>query len=128
MWPFSRKPLLDEDAPSWHLDGFEWLVGSFADRRSFAATRLILPGPGFFVHDGEVGHALAERLFRQVEDYCDLPGEPLDLVAEDFVPDDADARYSAAYNTVATLWRPIPQVAEVCWSAISPHLCASRPS
>lgn len=91
MWPFSRKPLLDDATADWHLDAFEWLVGSFADRRSFAATRLVLPGPGFFVHDGESGHALAERLFRQVEDYCALPGGHVVLVPDDFVPDDHDA-------------------------------------
>jgi hypothetical protein len=91
MWPFSRKPLLDEETMSWHLDAFEWLVASFAGRRSFAASWLVLPAPGFFVYDHETGHALAERLFRQVEDYCDLPGSRLRLTPEQFVPDEGDA-------------------------------------
>ena len=90
MWPFSRTPLLEEETMAWHLDAFEWLVESFAPERDFAATRLVLPAPGFFTFDHETGHALALRLFRQVEAYCALPGLPLTLIPHDFIPDDAN--------------------------------------
>lgn len=76
---------------AWHLGAFGWLVASFANQRDFLASRLVLPAPGFFTYDHETGHALAERLFRQVEAYAALPGPPLDLMPHDFVPDDADA-------------------------------------
>jgi hypothetical protein len=88
---FRRKPILDADTAEWHLGNFAWLVESFHNRRDFAQTRLILPGPGFFLTDGETGHALAERLFEQVKTYCGFAQSNLTLVPNDGAPQQADA-------------------------------------
>ena len=82
MWPFRRKPIVDADTAAWHLDNFAWLVRQFGTE-AFAETQLVLPKPGFFVSDGEEGHALALRIFDQVKDYCGMENWDVDLVPDD---------------------------------------------
>ncbi|MDQ0391832.1 hypothetical protein [Labrys monachus] len=88
MWPFRRKTLLDADAAQWHLDNFAWLARSFPGRARPAGGRPIVPGDGCFVTDGETGHALAERLFEQVQRYGGFAGSGIVLVADDGLPPD----------------------------------------
>lgn len=85
MWPFRRKPLLDADTASWHLDNFEWLVRNFARRHGFSKMSLVLPAPGFFKNNGEQGHKRAQLLFDQVKAYCGI-NEHINLVGGDDVP------------------------------------------
>ena len=85
MWPFKRKPMLDPETAEWHLDNFEWLLESFAGRRRFLETKLVLPAPGFFKNDGEQGHARAQRLFEQVKAFCGISAY-IELVADGSVP------------------------------------------
>jgi hypothetical protein len=59
-----------------------WLIREF-DGDGFAGSQLVLPRPGFFVTDGETGHALALRIFDQVKAYCGMPDWPVDLVPDD---------------------------------------------
>ncbi|XWN31823.1 MAG: hypothetical protein ROR55_01520 [Devosia sp.] len=82
MWPFRKTPFLDEDTAAWHLENFIWLMRHFGGGGEFHRSRLVLPKPGFFPVEGEKGHALAERLFQTVKDYCGLSDWPVDLVAD----------------------------------------------
>jgi hypothetical protein len=79
MWPFKRKPFLDPETADWHIENFEWLVKCFAKSKALTRSRLILPQPGFFPNDGEVGHDLAERIFEQIKGYS-LVNWPVKLV------------------------------------------------
>jgi hypothetical protein len=83
IWPFKRKPLLDEEATDWHLENFEWLVSCYAANQSLSAATLVLPKPNFFLADGEKGHAKAERIFAQVKEYCQIADWPTELVRGD---------------------------------------------
>jgi hypothetical protein len=47
------------------------------------AAAPIRPKPGFFTGDDEQGHALAERIFNQVKDYCGMRGWEVDLAEDD---------------------------------------------
>lgn len=82
MWPFARKPIFDDDTAAWHLENFVWLIEQFGPA-AFARTKLVLPKPGYFVTDGEKGHAFAVRIFDQVKAYCGLTAWDVDLVADD---------------------------------------------
>ena len=82
MWPFARKRIVDDDTAAWHLENFTWLIEEFGPA-AFAQTKLVLPKPGYFVTDGEQGHALALRMFDQVKTYCGLTAWDVDLVADD---------------------------------------------
>jgi hypothetical protein len=64
MWPFTRKRVVDAETAAWHVENFLWLLRQFGGNGDFAATKLVLPKPGFFTGDGEQGHALAERTTR----------------------------------------------------------------
>jgi hypothetical protein len=92
MWPFSRKLIVDDDTAAWHIDNFAWLVGQFGGAAGLARSKLVLPGPGFFVADGESGHALALRIFDQVKSYCGMSDWEVDLVADDNPLADQGAR------------------------------------
>jgi hypothetical protein len=53
-------------------------------RREFSvAAAPIRLKPGFFTGDDEQGHALAERIFNQVKDYCGMRGWEVDLAEDD---------------------------------------------
>lgn len=83
IWPFKRKPLLDEETADWHLENFEWLVSCYAESQSFSTAKLVLPKPSFFLTDDEKGHAKAERIFSQVKEYCQIAHWPTELVRGD---------------------------------------------
>lgn len=82
MWPFKRKPIVDDDTARWHVDNFTWLVATFGGNNAFADAVLVLPKPGFFPVDGEEGHARALRIFKQVKDYCGMAEWPVELVPD----------------------------------------------
>ena len=67
MWPFKRRPLLDDNIARWHVDNFCWLLRNLANTPMFEGSRLVLPAPGFFRLDETVGHAMAEDVFNQVK-------------------------------------------------------------
>jgi hypothetical protein len=71
MWPFARKRTLDDDTAAWHLENLTWLLEQFGPA-AFARTKLVLPQPGYFVTDGEKGHAFAVRIFDRVTASCGL--------------------------------------------------------
>ena len=83
MWSFVRRQIVDAETAAWHVENFEWLVRQFAGNGGFDRTRLVLPRPGFFISDGETGHALALRLFAQVKNYCGMNGWDAELIADD---------------------------------------------
>jgi hypothetical protein len=83
MWPFTRKRVVDAETAAWHVENFLWLLRQFGGNGDFAATKLVLPKPGFFTGDGEQGHVLAERIFNQVKDYCGMRGWEVDLAEDD---------------------------------------------
>ena len=83
MWPFTRKSIVDEETASWHVENFAWLVRQFGGSEGLAHAKLILPRPGFFVTDGEAGHAFAQRIFDQTKTYCGMSNWEVDLVADD---------------------------------------------
>lgn len=82
MWPFARKRVVDEDTAAWHLENFTWLIDHFGPD-AFSRTKLVLPHPGYFVTDGEKGHAQALRIFAQVKAYCGMNAWSVDLVVDD---------------------------------------------
>jgi hypothetical protein len=82
MWPFACKRILDDDTAAWHLENFAWLVEQFGPT-TLVRTKLVLPKPGYFAANGEVGHALALRIFDQVKSYCGMTAWDADLVAGD---------------------------------------------
>lgn len=98
MWPFKRKPIVDTDTATWHIDNFAWLAATFGKDGFFAGSVLALPKPGFFPSDGETGHARALCIFEQVKEYCGLRDWPVELVA-----DDNPVAVHAATPTLATL-------------------------
>jgi hypothetical protein len=79
---FRRKPLVDPDTMEWMLDQAAWLLGSHAHAAGFAKAGLVLPKPGFFVTDGETGHALALRLMQDVQHYAGVPDMKIALTAD----------------------------------------------
>jgi hypothetical protein len=82
MWPFRRKRIVDDDTVAWHMENFSWLVEQFGGGDAFAKLGLVLPKPGYFLTDGERGHALALRIFDQIKAYCGMADWPVDLVAD----------------------------------------------
>lgn len=83
MWPFTRKRVVDAETAAWHVENFSWLLRQFGGGGAFAAAKLVLPKPGFFDSAGEQGHALAERIFNQVKNYCEMRDWEVDLVEDD---------------------------------------------
>jgi hypothetical protein len=83
MWPFTRKPIVDNDTAAWHVDDFAWLIRQFGGAAGLAKARLVLPEPGFFITDGETGHAFALRIFDQIKAYCGMSDWEVELVADD---------------------------------------------
>jgi hypothetical protein len=83
MWPFTRKSIVDEETAAWHVDNFAWLIRRFGGLEGLAHAKLILPRPGFFITDGEAGHAFAQRIFNQTKTYCGMSNWDVDLVADD---------------------------------------------
>ena len=83
IWPFRRRPVVDADTASWHIENMSWLIREFGGRDGLAESTLVLPKPGFFVFEGEQGHALALRLFNQVKAYCGMSDWEVDLVPDD---------------------------------------------
>jgi hypothetical protein len=83
MWPFTRKPIVDDDTAAWHVENFAWLVRQFGGAAGLAHAKLVLPAQGFFVTDGETGHAFAVRIFDQVKAYCGMADWEVDLVPDD---------------------------------------------
>lgn len=82
MLPFRRRPIVDAETASWHLENFAWLVEEFGPSR-FANTQLILPKPGYFKTEGDRGHDFAVRIFDQVKAYCGMGKWEADLVVDD---------------------------------------------
>lgn len=83
MWPFTRKLIVDADAVDWHVENFAWLIQQFGGVKGVAQLKLVLPKPGYFTADGELGHAFAIRIFDQVKAYCGMADWPVDLVSDD---------------------------------------------
>jgi hypothetical protein len=83
MWPFARKPIVDDETAAWHVDNFAWLIQRFGGSEGLTHSKLILPKPGFFVTNGEVGHAFAQRIFDQTKAYCGMSDFDVDLVPDD---------------------------------------------
>ena len=83
IWPLRRKPVVDADTASWHIENMTWLIREFGGRDGLAESMLVLPIPGFFTFEGEQGHALALRLFEQVKTYCGMSDWEVDLIADD---------------------------------------------
>lgn len=83
MWPFTRKLIVDDDTATWHVENFAWLVRQFGGAGGLEHSKLVLPAKGFFVSDGEIGHAFALRIFDQVKAYCGMSEWEADLVADD---------------------------------------------
>ncbi|HZP75573.1 MAG TPA: hypothetical protein VFB45_05470 [Pseudolabrys sp.] len=83
MWPFRRKPLLDDDTASWHAANFAWLIAEFGSE-SFIAQDLLLPHAKMLRLNGEEDHAYALRVLEQVKEDCSMgPSWPVTLVADD---------------------------------------------
>jgi hypothetical protein len=83
MWPFARKPIVDDETAVWHVDNFAWLIRRFAGAEGLTHSKLILPRPGFFITDGELGHAFARRIFEQTKAYCGMSDWEVDLIPDD---------------------------------------------
>jgi hypothetical protein len=103
MWPFRRRPLLDDETAAWHAENFAWLIGEFGAGGGFDAAPLVLPTKAFFTAEGEEGHstgpvairpvqrpdgpaarhARALHIFEQVKAHAGLTGWPVELVADD---------------------------------------------
>ena len=83
MWPFARKLIVDDETAVWHADNFAWLIRQFGGAAGFAKSKLVLPMPGYFIADGEKGHAFALRIFDQIKAYCGMADWEVDLVADD---------------------------------------------
>jgi hypothetical protein len=83
MWPFARKLIVDDETAAWHVENFAWLVRQFSGTDGLAQSKLVLPKPGYFISDGETGHAFALRVFDQVKTYCGMADWEADLVADD---------------------------------------------
>lgn len=82
MWPFGRKPIVDVDTASWHLENFAWLIQEFGPSR-FAKTQLVLPKPGYFTAGDKQDHNFAVHIFEQVKTYCGMSDWEVDLVVDD---------------------------------------------
>jgi hypothetical protein len=80
MWPLRRRPIVDDDTAAWHVENFAWLLRQFGGLKK---STLVLPKPGYFIADGETGHAFALRIFEQVKAYCGMADWPADLAADD---------------------------------------------
>lgn len=78
MWPFARKP-----TAAWHVDNFAWLIRQFGGAAGLAKSNLVLPMPGYFVTEGEKGHAFALLIFEQIKAYCGMADWEADLIADD---------------------------------------------
>ncbi len=98
IWPFTRRPLLDEETASWHLENFEWLVSSYASSQSLSAATLVLPKPNYFQTDGKKGHALAEHLFAQVKAYCQIEEWPTELRPQSGTPQPGRGLFEVQQN------------------------------
>ena len=83
IWPFTARRLIDEETAAWHLGCFAWLIEEFGGDGEFARARLVLPRAADFPTAGEEGHALAERIFKQVRAYCGMGDWPVTLVVDD---------------------------------------------
>ena len=83
MWPFARKPVVDDETAAWHVDNFAWLIRQFGGAAGLAKSNLVLPMPGYFVTEGEKGHAFALRIFDQIKAYCGMADWEADLIADD---------------------------------------------
>jgi hypothetical protein len=82
MWPFTRKPIVDQETAAWHVDNFAWLTRRFGGSEGLTHSKLIPPKPGFFITDGEAGHSFAQRIFDQTKAYCGMSDWEVDLVAD----------------------------------------------
>jgi hypothetical protein len=83
MWPFAREPVVDDETAAWHVDNFAWLIRQFGGAAGLAKSNLVLPMPGYFVTEGEKGHAFALRIFDRIKVYCGKADWEADLVADD---------------------------------------------
>jgi hypothetical protein len=83
MWPFARKPVVDDETAAWHVDNFAWLIRQFGGAAGLAKSNLVLPMPGYFVTEGEKGHPFALRIFDQIKAYCGMADWEADLIADD---------------------------------------------
>jgi hypothetical protein len=83
IWPFRRRPTIDQDTAAWHIENMQWLIREFGGADGLAESALVLPKPGFFTFEGEQGHALALRLFDQVKTYCGMSDWEVDLIPDD---------------------------------------------
>ena len=111
MWPFRPRSIVDADAEAWLTDNFCWLLQQFGWP---AEMSLILPKPGFFISNGETGHALAVQLFEQVKNYCGMSAWDVDLVVDNNpLAESAHvyaARIASQRHAAGTFWRSETQV------------------
>jgi hypothetical protein len=75
MWPFTRKPIVDDETAAWHVENFTWLIEEFGPA-ALAHTKLVLPTAKYFRTAGEKGHELAIMIFDQVGAYCGMLAAP----------------------------------------------------
>jgi hypothetical protein len=80
MWPFKRKPLLDEDTAQWHIDNACWFLRHFGRTPMVADARLILPGRGYFRLRGDLaGIDLTREILKQMMGFIGRPDWELDV-------------------------------------------------
>ena len=97
MWPFKRRPLLDDDTAQWHIDNACWFLRHFGRTPMVTNARLILPGRGYFrLHSDLTGIGLAREILKQMKGFIGRPDWVLDISAEGeadettiFLPGDA---------------------------------------
>jgi hypothetical protein len=92
---FRKKSLIDAEVMDWMLEKAEWLLSSHAFAEGFAHARMVLPKPGYFVTDGEKGHALAIRLMHEVQRHVGVPHWKVELTA-----DPRSGRFTAAASPI----------------------------
>jgi hypothetical protein len=82
MWNPFRSPLVEREMRIWMLAQADWLLTKHAHAIGFAKAQFLLPSRGFFISDGEKGHALAERIFAQIKNYAGVPALEVTLLED----------------------------------------------
>jgi hypothetical protein len=59
MWPFTRRPIVDDDTAAWHLENRTRLLKELGGNGAFAGLKPVLPKPEFFGAGGKRDHAFA---------------------------------------------------------------------
>ena len=80
MWPFRRRPVVDDETAGWHAENFDWLERCFG---SVAESELILPTGEFFDTRREDGAVDVAALFDEIKGHCGMADWPITLVPDD---------------------------------------------